>query len=266
MPGQHGFPKRCHQRQCNRQHNWHIHVETPRLQGGPGADKKRLPGEGNRRQGNRRRNPVKQIPRRAVSPGPDRHRQEHHVHRRKACDTDTHQEITACLVRSRCAQSARIQFMGFVTSCRECCDQAVDVNIRVRFHRRPFKRQVHPCGMYALFSLQSAFNRGNAGSAVHTRHAQRELRVLNDFRLCRSFRCGHGVTGWACGDHGHGLAFHSQNHALLKRRSVARFRLHADVPVPLSQLCRRDIGLPIELKSGGHVVFDVGGPAQNGLQ
>ena len=60
--------------------NRHVHVGPPALQHGPGRAEERHSRIGNRRNADQGGNPVEQVARGALCPGPDRDREQHHVH------------------------------------------------------------------------------------------------------------------------------------------------------------------------------------------
>ena len=62
----------------------HVHIGAPVLQRAPGRGEERLPGIGDGRNADQRREPVEQLARRALRARPDADRQQHHIHAGKA--------------------------------------------------------------------------------------------------------------------------------------------------------------------------------------
>ena len=73
----------------------HVHIGPAVAHRAPRRTEEAAPGIGDGRQRDRRREPVKEVARRAASARPDRHRQQHDVHHREARDRDRAQQRPA---------------------------------------------------------------------------------------------------------------------------------------------------------------------------
>mmetsp|Transcript_18518 Transcript_18518/g.30302 ORF Transcript_18518/g.30302 Transcript_18518/m.30302 type:complete len:613 (+) Transcript_18518:2199-4037(+) len=177
------FPERRAERQDNRQRNGHIHRQPPHGQRPPCAHKKRLPCKGDSRQSNGGGNPMKHVTGRVRSPGPDRHRQQHHVHRGKASHGQTHQERLACAGGFGAAQDRRVKRLRQNAGLSQCSDQGIVRYITAGRHISPLERQVYPSGGHIVTGQQGLFRIADTDLAVNFGQGQEDVVGLGQWHI-----------------------------------------------------------------------------------
>ena len=149
------------------QRDRHIHVHPGHSNGAPGVAEKRLCREDRRRQSNRCRDQVKQIPRRICCPRPNRDGQQHDIHHRKARDAQPQNQIARDAI---VAGLAALQIKGVGVIAHRGQRLHSFFCIQRPAQRNAFQRQVHACVLDTRYGIQGAFDRADAGRAFHTRH------------------------------------------------------------------------------------------------
>ena len=129
-----GLDERHAECQQDAERDRHVHVDLADAQRRQRAAEERLPGIGGRRQRDRRRQPVKQVTRfgRYVGEvaGPDRDREQHYVHRRKAGDGEVPQQ-TLCFLRFVLFAVPLAERMGAIAHAGERFDRLRGIEARI---------------------------------------------------------------------------------------------------------------------------------------
>ncbi len=184
-----GFEQAHRRRQQHADADRHVHVGAPLPERSPGGTEEWLARISNRRQGDQRRQPVKHRPRRAFRARPDRHRQQHDVHRREARHSKrAHQRPALCRrdVLTRIGKRLGIE------------PQRNDRRLQLRrgqcgimTDRNPLRAHIDARGMDAGRQRQAVFDLRQASRAMDAGHREQAFLCLNRSFLIENRLAGH---------------------------------------------------------------------------
>ena len=147
--------------------NRHVHIGLTVAQRPPRRTEEGPPRISNRRQGDQRRQPVKQVARRSGGARPDRHREQHDVHHRKARDAHRQQQLAAC---------RRLGFGSFIGIAdrmrlkpqqREGADQIGGFGVGRARQMHPLFGEIDPRRGDSVIADQPLLEFGDAARAAH---------------------------------------------------------------------------------------------------
>ena len=140
---------------------------------------------------------MEHVARRVFGTGPDRDRQQHHVHHRKAGHAQPHQQLAPLPVGLGGREQAGVKFVRLIPQPLQRQDQRFGGQGRFGIHADPPQRQVHPRGPDARQGGKAAFHRGNAGRAMRAGQRQHDAPACRRRQRRQPFDRGDNRTGRA---------------------------------------------------------------------
>ena len=151
----------------------HVHVHPAMAQCVRRGAEVDAAGKGESRNGDQRRQPMKQIPRRTYGARPDRHRQQHDVAGREACHSDGADQLRKRLVL---LVNFRVEQVRLIAQPTEHGKEWRDA-VSIPANRHTLRRQVDASGLNVVDLAERSLDRLNASPAMNRRH--RQLGLVN---------------------------------------------------------------------------------------
>ena len=158
---------------------------------------------------------MEQIAGRIRGSGPDRDRQQHHIHHGETRHRHPHQQVAPGAIVLGDGQGARVQLMRLIACAFQLLDELVGHDMLLGLDRGTLERQVHPRRGDTGHGGQGPLDRRDTGRTVDRRQGQRDVRLGVQRLLGQSLRAGCGNTGRTgrdrrAKDGGHGVDLSGQ--------------------------------------------------------